>query len=172
MADSQMNKLVTGFVFLIIAVIFVGILAGSNVDTWSKTIVTDEAIDISTARLTGEGYELNTSITFEIANLPASYKSELCPITVVTYGNASGDFTVTTDYTISATTGVLTLKNTTTVNTSPNETVIDYTYCSDNYLTLGWDRTMITTTYGLFALGAFGIALWFFYSIFKETGLA
>jgi len=172
MADSQMNKLLTGFVFLIIAVIFVGILAGANVDTWSKTVVVDEVIDISSARL-GTTLAINPGVNLTIANPPTGYKIEKCPLTSITYGNSTADYTVTTDYTLSTTTGVLNLVNTATVNnTISNNTYVDYTYCSDNYLTLGWDRTMITTTYGLFALGAFGIALWLFYSLYKDSGFA
>ena len=175
MADSQMNNLITGFIFMIIAVIFVGILAGSAVDTWSKTISTDETMDISTARVGLSEINITSPANdFTVANPPTGYKQVECPIESVTLTNDTGTvFTLTTDYTVADSTGIITILNSTAMqNSLTNTTLVDYTYCSDNYVTLSWGRTAITVTYGLFAIGALGIALWFFYSIFKETGLA
>lgn len=166
---TNTNKVVLGFVFLLIGVILAGVIPSVGQDTYTKTQIGDEAIDISSAR-DGVG-DINVSVTFTIDNAPTSYKTEDCPITSVTYGNASTDYTLTTDYTIADSTGVLTLVNSTAVIAGGNDTVIDYTYCGDNYLTVAWGRTMIQLTMGFFALGVFGIGLWILYGIWKESGL-
>ena len=164
------GKLILAFVTLLLGVILVGTIATEGLLRTDKLNIDDEAVDITSLRI--DNNNINESLTVAVTNAPTSWKSEDCPLTNVVYGNASEDFTVTTDYTLDATTGVLTLLNTTAVNTSPNETLIDYTYCPDDYVTLSWGRTAITVTYGLFAIRALGIALWFFYTIFKETALA
>jgi len=171
MATQQgSSKWILAAVFLIIAAILAAQLPAAGVDRYTKTAVTDEVIDISSTRMPGGG--INASITLTIANPPTSWKVTECPIAGVVYSNSTSNFAVTTDYTLAATTGVLTLVNSTAMYANPeNSTLIDYTYCSDDYVTLAWGRTAIQLTYGFFALGAFGIALTLMYSIWKESGL-
>jgi len=163
------NKIIVGFVFLIIGVILAGVIPSVGTDTYRKTVVTDEAVDISVAWLNST--DMNNTYPIEIANAPSGWKADNCPITSVTFGNSSTDYTVTTDYVLTASTGILTVENTDVVKLGGNSTLIDYTYCSDNYQTNTWGRTSIQTTMGLFALAVFGIGIAILYSIWKESGL-
>ena len=68
---------------------------------------------------------VNTT-TFTIANAPSGWKVINCPITSVTYGNASTDWTNAVSYNFSTTTGVLTVYNSSeTVQSGTNSTVSD-----------------------------------------------
>ena len=167
------NKLVLGFVFLLIGVILAGVLPTVGTDTYSKTIVVDETQSVASAKIHGDDF--NASVNIPVTNAPTGYKIEDCPLESITVSNASGhDLTVTTDYTLSTTTGNLNIvNNTDTIAdfTGSNNSLIDYTYCSDNYLTLAWGRTGITTGIGFFALGAFGVAIWLFYTIWRDKSI-
>ena len=121
----------------------------------SKISVEDELIDISPARLSGGA--INETYPFTVTNYPSGWKVTECPLTGVTYGNASTDFTSTTDYTFNTSSGVLLLKNTATVNQSSNSTYIDYTYCPDGYNKDSSSRS-IAGLIGLFA--ALGLVAW------------
>jgi hypothetical protein len=131
---GEMN--VGQIVILVMGIIAVLALMGEifiqqNVMT-QKAVVTNEAISIAPARLAAGA--INTTYPFRVTNYPTGWKIGDCPISGVTYGNASVDYTVTTDYTFNATTGVLLLKNTLKVNnTLTNSTNIDYLYCRDGY---------------------------------------
>lgn len=167
---SQINKLILGFVGLIIGAVLISSIATSSNDLTDKKAVANEAITITTARYGGNF--INSSINFTVAKAPTGWKSQDCPLTSYTLGNASTDFTETTDYVLNANTGVLYLKNTTiTVLSVPNTTYIDYTYCGDDYMNLSWGRTSMDVTIGLFAVAILLFSVGMFYSVAKESGI-
>ncbi|MCP3685541.1 MAG: hypothetical protein GY861_23065 [bacterium] len=167
--DNTTSKLILGFVALLLGAILASQVAvQANVVT-EKSRVSDEAIDISVARLAGG--DINETYPFTVTYAPSGWKMEECPLTAVTYGNSTDDYTVTTDYVMTASTGVLTLLNTTEVYQGTNDTLVDYTYCGDDYTNLAWGRTAIQVAIGLFALGVFLLAVGLFYSVAKDTGL-
>ena len=91
----------------------VGTLATQSNLVNDKLIITDETVSVATAKIVG--HNLNVSVNLgPIANVPTSWKVEDCPLTSIVVSYATGTFlTLTTDYTLSTTTGLLNiLKNT------------------------------------------------------------
>lgn len=166
------NKLILGFVAIIIGAVLIGTIATNGLAVTEKTTVTDEAIDISGARMAGASInETISASNFTVDNPPTSWKVDDCPLTSVVYGNSSTTFTLNTDYNFNTATGLLHVKNTTKLIGSNNATVIDYVYCQDGYLTQSWSRTITNLVAGMFALALLGAGVGIFYSIGKETGI-
>ncbi|MFW6130033.1 MAG: hypothetical protein ACOC56_02540 [Atribacterota bacterium] len=163
------NKLILAFVSLIIGVILIGTVATNSLTVTEKTLLENEAIDISSAR--DDNGDINESVTFTVANAPTTWKINDCPLSSVTYGNSSLDYTLTTDYLITLSTGVLSLKNVTEVIEGSNNTLIDYTYCADDYMNLSWGRTMLNLIAGFFAIAILLVSLGLFYSVAKDAGI-
>jgi len=164
------GKLVLAFVTLLIGIVLVGVIATQGLVVTDKLVITDEAQDIASAREGGN--TINSSIEFTITNPPTSWKSTDCPLTSITLGNDSTDFTVTTDYVITDSTGVFSLVNSTAwIGSASNTSNIDYTYCGDDYMNLSWGRTLINLIAGFFAIAILMVSLGLFYSIAKDTGV-
>lgn len=164
------NKLILAFVTLIIGAVLIGSIATQGLAVTGKTSVVNEAIDITTARLTDAG-SINTSKTFTVTNNPTSWKVNDCPLTTVVYGNSSDDYALTTDYTVDLSTGVITLVNSSAVVYGTNDTLVDYVYCGDDYMNLGWGRTLINLVSGFFAIAMLMISVGLFFSIAKDNGI-
>ena len=167
-----MSMLISAFLALIIGVSLVGVIATEG-NTMTNTItITDEEVSIIPAIL-ADGV-INTSTELTIANAPSGWRTTGCPITSFVLGNASEDYTLTTDYTFTAASGVITLKDTAEVNYTvfaDNITLVDYAYCDDTYLTQGWNRTIIDLVPGFFALALMGIGVGLFYSVMRNEGI-
>ena len=172
-----MMLLLVGFVALIIAVSLVTPLAQEGNKVTTKTVVTDEAVSATSALI---GPQFNVTVNLgPVANVPTSWKIKDCPLTItkVTNVTKTANLAETTDYTLSSTTGVLNMVNSTTNQESfgvgtNNNTYITYSYCPDVYLTADWARTSINTTMGFFALGCFLTSVGMFYAVAKRNGLA
>lgn len=158
------------FVLVIVGLAFITQISTLTLTATDKQSVVNEAIDISVARITADG-SVNTSYPFTVTYAPTDWKVSDCPVASVVYGNSSADYTVTTDYTITGSSGVLLLKNTSTVVFGSNSTVIDYTYCGDDYLNSDWGRTVLLLVGGFFALALLGVGIGLFYSVGKEAGV-
>ena len=169
MSLGTVSKLVLGFVTIILGAVLIGSIATNGLLVTQKKSLTNEAVDISSAR--NALGNIDESVEITVANAPTSWKQADCPLTSVTYGNASEDYTITTDYLITLSTGILTLKNTTTVIDGTNDTLIDYTYCGDDYLNLSWGRTLVNIVSGFFAIAILLVGLGLFYSVAKDTGI-
>ncbi len=157
---------------IILGLALIVAVADNSALVTSKTGVVDEAIEISSAREASNSINITAS-NFTITNFPTDWKVDECPITGVTYGNATADFTDTTDYNFYAASGILQVLNTTTTaEDSPvNDTFIDYTYCQNTYLNIAWGRSIINLVAGFFALAILGIGLGLFYSVAKDAGM-
>ena len=170
------KKLLLAFVTLIIGIMLIAPLATQSNIVTEKTVITDEVVSVATAQEPVFFYMNVSTDVGPVANVPSSWKIEDCPLTSITVTNLTGtSLTVTTDYTLSATTGVLNILNTTaTVNgfTGSNSSIINYTYCGDDYVNLSWGRTVLDSTIGFFGLALLLTSLALFYSIWKESGLA
>jgi hypothetical protein len=172
MEDKNIMLLVTGFVLLIIGVSL--LIPSSNLISGvvTKKASVDETINIASARLGGG--EINPNTTFTVTNAPTSWKTTDCPLTSVVYGNASDDFVLDTDYTFTASTGVLKLLNTDTTNATgagSNTTLIDYTYCGDDYLNSDWQRSVLNLTPGFWAVAMLLISIGIFFMVAKSEGI-
>lgn len=171
MSLGSTSKLVLAFVTLIIGAVLIGSIATNGLAVTDKKSVSDEAIDISTAR--DANGDINTSVTFTITsdNVPLSWQAADCPLSSIVYGNSSTDYTVTTDYTFATTTGVLTLVNSTAVIEGGNSTLIDYIHCGDDYMNLSWGRTLINLIAGFFAIAILLVSVGLFYDVAKDNNI-
>lgn len=170
MTLSMGQKLIFAFVTLIIGVVLIGVIASNALAVTDKTLIANEAIDISSSR------DINNSINesvsyFTVANYPTSWKITDCPLTSVTYGNATGDYALTTDYTIVASTGIIHVLNTSTTVEGSNDTIIDYIYCANDYMNISWGRSILNLVAGFFAIALLLAALGLFYSVAKDAGI-
>jgi len=164
------GKLVLAFVTLLLGVVLITSIATQGLAVTDKKVISNE---VEAFTPTAEG-GINTTEVHTVTNAPTGWKVDDCPLTSVTIGNASDDFTLTTDYTLTASAGTFLLLNTAVVNGSigaDNNTYVDYTYCGDDYMNIGWGRTMINLVAGFFALAILGAAIGLFYSVGKDTGI-
>lgn len=161
------GEIVVLFMGIIVCIAFLPAIFNTQNIMTDKQLVINESIDITPAVVGAGGTDINVSYEFNVTQAPTGWKITGCPLTSVTYGNSSDDYTLTTDYLINLTSGLLTLLNTTTVNNlgSNNDTLIDYTYCADGYNTDGGARG-IAGIIGLFSVLAL-LGFIFFYLRFK-----
>jgi len=152
---NKKGQMTLGLIIMMIVVIFVGTALLSPIFNEQNTLtnkraIVDEAVDISVAWLNST--DINSTYPISIAQAPSGWKVDRCPIESVTFGNSTDDYTVTTDYTLTASTGVLLLSTNGTdeVKQGGNDTLIDYTYCPDGYNLNGGARG-VARIIGLFA---------------------
>lgn len=156
--DKGFKWFVAGFVVLVLAVAFITSIASQTNSVTQKTNVVNEgAYDLSTLGcLTADGQvnESAAACNITVTNAPTGWKSEDCPLTSVVVGNDTTDLTVSTDYNLFASTGVIQLLNTTSTEngTIGNDVYVDYTYCGNEYLNSAWGRSVLSSNVGLFAL--------------------
>ena len=165
-----------GIIALIIALALVTPLASEGNKVTTKTIITNEGID-TTSALLGKQYNVTVNLG-PVANVPTGWKLEQCPLSSITATNVTGTavLVVTTDYTLNTKTGVLNMLNSTTNRASfgvgaDNKTYVGYQYCQDNYLTQDWARSAVSMTMGFFALACFLASVAMFYGVAKNTGI-
>lgn len=184
MEQKNINYLILAFVFLIVGAALITAVATSTNDRTEKTRVAFELHDISTGLVnTTMWWEINEAAAganITVTNVPSGWKIEDCPITnVAIYNSSTGTYTALTsgtDYNLFASTGLIQLLNTSTTvsfsaTTADNNSYVSYWYCPDDYLNSTWGRTVLKTVPGFFALALLGIALWLFYSVFRNIGI-
>lgn len=165
-----MSMLVGAFVALIIGISLIGVIAAQGNDVTNKITIAGETIDYTTAvQVNGT---INSSVEFTIVNAPDGWRINGCPIASFDLYNDSSSLTNLVDYTFTPSTGVIVFNNSGNVNgTATNETTATYVYCSSEYLTQGWNRTIIDLVPGFFALALMGIGVGLFYSVMKNEGI-
>jgi hypothetical protein len=170
---STIQKLMLAFVTLIVGLVLVGQVATVGVGVTSKKAITNEAISIAPA-YAGDN-QIDPAIVFTVVNAPTGWKSTDCPLTNVILTNGSGTaWTATTNYVFTASTGKFTLVNVPAVNQSflsDNSSLIDYTYCGNDYLNSDWQRTVLNLTPGFFALALLIFSVGMFYSMARDAGI-
>lgn len=179
MAENNVQKLILGFLVLIVGIALIGSVASNTLIATDKTSVHDESLDISGARLgTGDcPMSINTTYPFEVSNVPTGWKLNDCPIASFSMKNqTSVDATVTTDYVVFLNNGTLFLKNTTRFvgddcAASSNATTLSYTHCADGYMNIAWGRSILNLVAGFFALALLGVSVGIFYDVAKDSGL-
>jgi len=176
MTLSSTSKLIAAFVILIIGVVLVVESATIGLTVTAKSSVDDESFDYTVGMLGGSVNETDADSNLTMVNTPTSWKILDCPLTGIVVKNGSGDetWTLDTDYNVYAASGIVTILNTTLTNTTNNvgnTTLIDYTYCGDDYMNLTWGRTSINLVPGFFAIALLLISVGLFYSVAKEHGI-
>jgi len=140
------------FMGIVVALAFIPQIFDSQNILTDKQQVIDETFDLGKALINGS--VVNESYEFTITNNPTGWQATSCPLTGVTIGNSTDDFTDTTDYVFTEATGVFTMKNTDVVNGSSaetNTTLVDYSYCADGYNTNSGSRG-VAGLIGLFSV--------------------
>lgn len=165
------NKLIFAFVTLILGIALLGQVAVITNDATGKNKVVDEQITI-----VKNISDVVASTAYQLADSPTGWKLEdddPCPLTDLVMRNSSGtDFTITTDYTVTLANGTVLITNASAPRlTSDNITLVSYSYCSDDYLNIGWGRTLINLVGGFFSIALLLVSIALFYSVAKETGL-
>lgn len=160
--EKNKSLIIVAAVALILTVALIGSIAQQTQVQSTLTPVVNEVISIAGARLGNGTYnDINESYNFTIAKAAYTYSGD-CPITNVVYGNASTNWTVDTDYVISLSTGIFSLKNTsatTSATDGVNTTYIDYDYCGTGYINSSWGRSILNLTPGLIAIAILVIAI-------------
>jgi len=184
MDNKNMAALVGAFVMLIVGVSLVTVVAGQSNLVAEKTIVRAESqTPLSTclvaATIAGQEWaQINESAAgcnLTVTNYPSGWKVDDCPLTSLSVTNSSGStLTLNTDYTVTLTSGVIALKNTTATQSlmnASNATLVSYTYCGDDYVNSSFGRTALDVTIGLFAIALLLGAVGLFYMVLKNEGL-
>lgn len=178
MENRNLNLLIVAFLALILGVALIGQVASNSSVVTDKKNVADESHSLASCVLDIGGdldftiNESNSACNITVTNYPTNWKQEDCPLTSVVVGNATLDFTEDTDYRVFASSGVIQLLNTTTTSTGyANTTLVDYTYCGDDYLNSAWGRSVMKMVGGFFALALLGIGIWLMYGIFRNEGI-
>lgn len=180
MENNSIQKLILGFLVLIVGISLIGSVATNTNAVTVFTGVASESLDIAGSRL-GTGacpMSINNTYPLYVANLPTGWKaSGECPVTSFSMVNqTSVAATVTTDYIFYGDNGSLYLENTTRwvgddCAASANTTTLTYNYCSDDYVNLPWGRQILDLISGFFALALLGAGVGLFYSVAKDAGL-
>ena len=175
MVDNVTSKLVLAFVTLLISVALIGTIASEGLVKTSKTAITSETQSVGSTLAQGwNGTDLNTTKVYTLAQAPTGWKATDCPITNFILSNGTDEFTETTDYVLSESAGTYTLVNSATAKAlipSTNLTYASYSYCGDDYLNIGWGRTLVNMLGGFFALAILMVSLALFYGVAKDTGI-
>lgn len=171
MENSNVSKIIIGFFMIIVGLSLIASIANNSEAATSLTDIINETIDISTARNDSGGINITAS-NFTITNAPTGWKTTGCLISGVLYGNDTLDYTVTTDYIVYASSGILQVMPSAEANdNNDNTTYIDYTFCPDGYITIAWGRSILHLVAGFFALAILGLGLGLFYSVAKDSGI-
>lgn len=168
------QKIILGFVTLIVAAVLIGSVATESQDRTTKTNVGNESISLNTTGFT----HINENHVYTIAKRPSGWqKEEQCYPTDFAIKNSTGHvLTKDTDYVVYLNNGTFSLRDTTATNTSDqlyptNYTWVDYNYCGDDYLNSSWGRTVLNLVVGFFAIASLLVSVGLFYSVGKETGI-
>lgn len=170
---NAVGKLIAAFVMLIVGVSLITVVSTQTNDITELASRTD-TVNIAAARIAAGN--INESIQFTLTNTGVNtWKfgySECIPQTIVFKNNSGTTLTATTHYVYTPATATLTLVNgTTAYGQSSNTTTATFSYCPDGYVALGWGRTSLETSIGLFAIGLLLGAVALTVSVFREFGL-
>ena len=180
MSLSNIQKLMLAFVTLILGIVLVGVIATQSLAVTAKTIVYDESDALATAGcIVAADVSVNESLSacnITVTNVPTGWKATDCPLTSVTVFNTSAGtysaLTEGTDYNLVAPTGIIQMLNTTDTDEGDvNTTYTNYVYCGDDYMNIGWGRSIINLVGGFFAIALLLVSVGLFYDVAKESGI-
>ncbi len=173
MEEKNISILIAGFVALIIGISLIGVIATTSNEITNIVNISGENISYESARnLTADGKgEIIGGFTFYIANIPTGWRATGCPIEGLILHNGSVVWTAV-DYNFTASTGAIMFNNSANVNdTGYNTTAATYQYCEIDYITEGWQRTVLNLVPGFFALALLGVGIGLFYAVGKREGI-
>jgi hypothetical protein len=171
MENKSIALVITAFFMLILGVSILTPTADTIAGKTTKVSVVNEAINLATARLPGSGQINITLSNYTIANVPNGWKLDDCLVSGIVYGNSTDDYTLDTDYKFYNPGTLQILNSTNTDGGTTNTTLLDYTYCADDYLNSQWQRTVTNLVPGFFAITLLLISVGLFYQVAKNEGI-
>lgn len=178
---SIQSKLILAFVTLILGAVLIGTIATNGLLVTEKTGKINDSIAVPTEGYDGdtESGSMNITYVYTVSQPPTGWKVTDCPLTSVVLKNGNGTgslYVVSTDYVFYAANGTFKLRDTLKVNKTlatggGNATFVDYLYCGNDYMNIGWGRTIINLVAGFFALAILGASIGLFWSVAKDTGM-
>jgi len=172
---TKFGALVILFLGVIVVLALLPTIADRTKELSEKVITTNETLNVtanecySVAGAKGQVQTNDTRCNITVTHAPTanSWDMRNCPISAVVIGNASGDaLTLTTDYTVNASRGVISLVNSTGVNASVFDTAyMTYTWCDEGYIAQGAGRTVAQL---VLIFSAIGLLAWAIYTGIKE----
>jgi hypothetical protein len=162
--DKTVTVLISSFVLVILALAFISTISTSTNQATTKSNAVDEAYNLTGVGCysAGQVNESKTQCAITVANAPTGWEQADCPLTSVVVTNTTGTaLTLTTDYTVSTSTGVITLKNTTATNLTRmgNNVLFDYTYCGTGYVDSSWGRSVLGTNVGILGIAVLAVVI-------------
>ena len=169
------QKLIMAFVTLIIGIALIGVVATTSNTITDQDVSQNETLDIAPFKNLVNTSAINTTYTATLTNAYAStdWQYDSCSVAVTLLALDNGTAAVaTTNYVVGGN-GEINLTNTDFwwTESASNDTLITYTYCQDDYVSLGWASTIIGIIPGFFAIALMLVSMGLFYSVAKETGL-
>jgi len=171
--NNTIKIIVSTAVLLILAAVFITSIADQTAVNTERTHIYNESHSVAGCLIPSVSSGWNISSTGCQINLtyaPTGWKQEDCQLTnIVVYNGTGTALTLTTDYTPSASTGTVTLLDTTsTLNLTANTTYVDYDYCNDNYVSSSWGRSVLGVNVGLYAVAILIAAALVVYLLFGK----
>lgn len=183
--SNSLKLFITAFVVVILALAFIVSIADQTRTVTERTQTTQTfagAGCFTPVNLTGTDFvTLHTQVNgptdadcnLTVTNVPTGWKLETasdCLLVATVSNGTSTALTLDTDYYFNTATGKVTLLNTST-NTrvlTNNNTLVSYTYCSDDYLNTSWGRTILNTNVGFLAIAVLAVVLWLVYVLLER----
>lgn len=162
------SKIVMGAILLLLGAILVGVYATEEQKLRATTTVGNDTLSLVGARLSGGN--IDTSAILQLSKGTTNADLSGCAISNFLMYNASGTLLGTGNYSLTTTTGKLTLANDRAINSSTaNYTTVSYTYCPDSYIRSDWANSVNNVTVGMLAIVVLAGAIGIFYSVYREV---
>lgn len=183
--SNSLKLFITAFVVVVLALAFIVSIADQTRTVTERTQTTQTfagAGCFTPVNLTGTDFvtlhtqangPTDADCNFTVTNVPTGWKLETasnCLLVATVSNGTSTALTLDTDYYFNTATGKITLLNTST-NTrvlTNNNTLVSYTYCSDDYLNTSWGRTILNTNVGFLAIAVLAVVLWLVYVLLER----
>jgi len=167
----EIRIILAAFIAILIGVILVSVVATEQTPLTQLSKQRNESLTF-----VKNGVFVNNTTAYTVNFPPANPIDDAnrgCAISSFSLQNSTGtNWVLTTDYTVTLSTGVFYLKNTTnTVHTSNNITYVTYNYCDDTYLRSSWSRSALEMMPGFAALAILLISIGMFYQIARSSGI-
>lgn len=171
MGNKSVGIIIATAVALLLGVVLISIIADTTITSTDKRTSTDT---ISVAAAKAAARDVNDT-TFTVTYPPTNWETTDCPLTGVSITNSSGTtLTETTDWTMTKSSGVFNLVNTSTTAAafvSNNNTLVTYQYCDTSYVNSSWGRTILNMVPGFFALALLLGGAFIIYFVLREEGV-
>jgi len=147
MALNSLEKVIVGFIAVILGVSLLGVVASGALGATQKTFLENELYDLEASGCIEEGTDGGTidpsdaACNITLTNAATGWKLEDCAIAASsiriknTTAGTYADLTESTDYLLWSDNNIVEMLNTTDTRRGDfNDTYISYAYCGDNYL--------------------------------------